>query len=77
MSSPWRLSSFSLSNPLARAYLLATLVQGLLEALPRACRPSIVDTVQLQAIRVEPGVPLEGEFDLLDAFLGVRGRRPS
>ena len=37
MSSPWRFSSFSLSRPLARAYLLTTLVSDFRK--PSTCMP--------------------------------------
>ena len=37
MSSPWRFSSFSLRRPLARAYLLTTLVSDFLK--PSSCMP--------------------------------------
>ena len=77
MSSPRRLSSFSFSRFLARAYLLTDVGEGLLEALLVHAALGGGDAVGegVDAL-VVAGVPLEGDLDLLVVLGGLEVRRP-
>ena len=72
MSSPWRLSSFSLSRMALAGVVVGHLGEALLEPLLVHAAFDGVDAVgeAVDAVVVVPGVPLEGELDLL-VLLGL------
>ena len=78
MSSPRRLSSFSLRRALPRAYLFTTLVRAFLK--PSSCMPPSLVVMPLAKEwrpSVVARVPLERELDLLVALGLTRSSRPS